>query len=63
MELYFNSVTISIILDHLDRKDSLKLLSTCKCLRYFIDVFFDTKTEANKFGIQGCPVKVIANEE
>ena len=27
-----------------------------------IDVYFDTKDEANSFGLQGCPVKVIAKE-
>ena len=28
-----------------------------------IDVYFDTKTEATKFGVQGCAVKVIVNED
>ena len=27
-----------------------------------IDVYFDTKTEAERFGVQGCSVKVIVNE-
>jgi len=28
-----------------------------------LDVFFNTKGEANEFGIQGCQVRVIANEQ
>lgn len=28
-----------------------------------IDVYFNTKTEAEYFGVQGCPVKVITNNE
>ena len=28
-----------------------------------IDIYFKTKTEAERFGVKGCPVKVIINEE
>ena len=28
-----------------------------------IDIYFETKTEAERFGVKGCPVKVIINEE